>query len=75
MGSTLYQPGKNFRMNLLYSSDKIAKLWHTESTHAQRVFIGHTKDVQKAIFHPNLHYIISASEDRTTRIWEIKSGD
>lgn len=56
------------------SKDKFAKLWTTESTKPARIFIGHKNDVEVAIFHPNLHYVITGSWDYTIRMWAIGSG-
>ena len=38
------------------------------------MFEGHKSDVQKAIFHPNLHYVITASQDRTVIMWKMEDA-
>ena len=51
------------------SSDKTVKLWVTDDSKPQKVYIGHKEDVRKADFMRNPDLIISSSEDLTIRIW------
>lgn len=51
------------------SADKTVKLWSTDDSICQRVYIGHEDDVIKVEFMKNPDLIASASEDRTIRIW------
>jgi transcription initiation factor TFIID subunit 5 len=51
------------------SADKTIKLWSTDDSIAQRVFIGHHLDVIKVNFMENPDFIISSSEDKTLKIW------
>ncbi|CAI2386323.1 unnamed protein product [Moneuplotes crassus] len=57
------------------STDTTAKMWSTETTGSLRAFLGHTKDVQKVRFHPNLNYAITGSEDCTIRVWSILTAE
>jgi WD40 repeat protein len=45
------------------------KLWSTDDSIAQRVYLGHQEDVIKVDFLKNPDLVASASEDKTVRIW------
>lgn len=50
---------------VLYSTDRISSL---------RVFSGHTSDVTCCSWHPNMCYVLTASEDYTTRLWDVRQA-
>jgi WD40 repeat protein len=56
------------------SGDKYSKLWHTETANALRVFCGHENEVLKAVFHTNIHYVFTASSDKSIRLWDMSNG-
>lgn len=49
----------------LYSTDRIAPL---------RLFCEHTSDVTCCAWHPNFTYLATGSDDRTTRLWDVRSA-
>jgi transcription initiation factor TFIID subunit 5 len=51
------------------SADKTIKLWATDDSIPQRIYVGHQDDVTKVDFLKNPDLMVSASEDRTIRIW------
>jgi transcription initiation factor TFIID subunit 5 len=51
------------------SADRTIKLWSTDDSISQRVFLGHQADVLKVDFMKNPDLIVSASEDKTVKIW------
>ena len=55
--------------------DKYAKFWYTELHRPLRIFNGHKKDVEKVAFHPNLHYVITGSSDKTIRMWSVEKAN
>lgn len=51
------------------SADKTIKLWSTDDSIPQRVFLGHLDDVIKVDFLVNPDLIASGSVDKSVRIW------
>ena len=49
----------------VYSTDRIAPL---------RLFTGHTSDVTAVCWHENATLVASSSDDKTARLWDIRSG-
>ena len=39
-----------------------------------QVFVGHSYDVNSARFSPDAERIVTASSDRTVRVWDVRSG-
>lgn len=57
------------------SSDLTIKLWDTSNEWKNvRTLHGHDHSISSARFMPNDDFIVSASRDRTIRIWEVSSG-
>jgi len=56
--------------------DGCAYLWSSSSpTSPQRIFAGHSSDISSLIFHPNGLYLITASADGSSRLFDCPSGD
>ncbi len=49
-------------------------LWDVASGKIMQQLQGHTGNVEQANFSPNGQWLVSASRDRTVRIWEVTSG-
>lgn len=49
----------------MYSTDRIAPL---------RMFCEHTSDVSCCTWHPNFTYLVTGSDDRTARLWDVRSA-
>ena len=57
-------------------SDGSARLWTTDRPTPIRLFLGHTSDNVNCVeWHPNCNYIITGSDDKTVRLWDIHSGN
>ena len=54
--------------------DPVVRLWDVQSGSQLQVFSGHGADVEAVAFHPNQKWIVSVSEDKTMKIWDIASG-
>ncbi|CAB9513181.1 like/WD repeat-containing protein TBL1X [Seminavis robusta] len=56
-------------------ADATVRLWTTDREVPCRLFTGHTSMIVNcADWNPNCNYIISGSEDKTARLWDIHSG-
>lgn len=55
--------------------DPSVRLWEVQSGKQLQLFSGHSGDVEAVAFHPNQKWIVSASEDKTVRIWDIASAN
>lgn len=62
-------------MTVSCSSDFTIKLWDTNNDWKNiRTLHGHDHSISSARFMPSDDMIVSASRDRTIRIWEVSSG-
>lgn len=56
-------------------SDSTARLWCTDRPTPLRVFTGHYSDNINCInWHPNCNYVLTGSDDKTVRMWDVQSG-
>ena len=57
-------------------SDSTARLWCTDRPTPVRVFSGHfNQNVNCVSWHPNCNLIVTGSDDKTVRMWDIQSGN
>ena len=55
--------------------DATARLWVTDRPVPVRLFAGHTSpNVNCCEWHPNCNYLLTGSDDRTARLWDIQTG-
>ncbi|EIW79559.1 WD40 repeat-like protein [Coniophora puteana RWD-64-598 SS2] len=57
------------------SNDCTIKLWRASTGECLHTFAGHTMLVRALCFDPHTGYIVSASYDRTVRVWEWREGE
>ena len=56
-------------------SDSTARLWCTDRPTPVRIFMGHhSQNVNCLSWHPNCNYLLSGSDDKTIRMWDVQSG-
>jgi len=56
-------------------ADKTARLFCTDRPTPIRIFAGHfSSNVNCITWHPNCNYVLSGSDDRTVRMWDIQTG-
>lgn len=55
------------------SRDKTIKIWDARGT-CLITLIGHDNWVQAVVFHPGGKYLLSVSDDRTLRCWDLSQG-
>lgn len=56
------------------SRDRSVKLWDPLKGVCLQTFAAHENWVRAVLFHPSFKYIISASDDKTIRVLDIKEG-
>ena len=56
------------------SRDKLIKLWDAKEGRQVITFAGHDNWVRDVIFHPNGKYLLSASDDKSIRVWDLTTG-
>lgn len=56
------------------SHDTKIKLYDLRSQSVIQVYDGHKEPVKSIDFHPHSPYLISSSDDGTTKIWNSKKG-
>ncbi|MDB4285801.1 caspase family protein [bacterium] len=54
--------------------DMSVRVWEVESGVEIQRFEGHTKKVNMVIFRPDGSHVVSGSDDKTIRIWKLKSS-
>jgi len=67
----------NGRYILSGSADSTLRLWQVQSSRKKsvRIFRGHTKRIYQVVMDYQRKIAISASEDKSVRIWDITNGD
>lgn len=54
--------------------DKLIKLWNCKDGRCIFTFSGHDNWVTDLVFHPSGKYLLSSSDDKSLRIWDLHSG-
>ena len=56
--------------------DRTCRLFATDRVDPLRIFVGHWGEVLKVKWHPNAHYLLTASVDKSLRLWDVRArGD
>lgn len=50
-------------------------MYNTQTGACQAILIGHEGEISKVCFNPQGTKILTASSDKTARLWEVESGD
>lgn len=56
------------------SRDKLIKVWNAERGESVMTLAGHDGWVNKVIFHHNGKYLLSGSDDKSVRIWDLANN-
>ena len=56
------------------SHDRTVNIYSTDRLTPLRVMIGHISDVTCVDWHPNAALLVTGSDDRTCRLWDMRSG-
>ena len=57
------------------SADLTIKIWDTQNDYiCIKTLYGHDHSISSCVFLPNNDFIMSASRDKTIKIWELASG-
>eukprot|EP00826_Nyctotherus_ovalis_P044059 TRINITY_DN471_c0_g1_i1.p1 TRINITY_DN471_c0_g1~~TRINITY_DN471_c0_g1_i1.p1 ORF type:complete len:446 (-),score=116.19 TRINITY_DN471_c0_g1_i1:132-1469(-) len=54
--------------------DKLIKLWDAKEATLVATFVGHDNWVRDILFHPNGKYLLSVSDDKSLRVWDLGNG-
>jgi len=63
---------KNETSFLTVGSGGFGTLWYTERPLPVRFFIGHIYDVNTIKWHPDMNFLVTGSDDKTVRLWDIR---
>ena len=55
------------------SSDKTIKLFNLDSFTLERTLVGHQRWVWDAVFSVDAAYLVTASSDATSRLWDLST--
>lgn len=71
----LFSPQSEYSYLASGSRDRTVKLWDPLKGVCLHTFAAHENWVRAVLFHPSYKYIISASDDKTVRVLDIKVCD
>lgn len=54
--------------------DKVIKIWETSSGQCLRTLVGHDNWIRGICWSPNGKFLLSCSDDKTIRVWDLKNG-
>jgi transcription initiation factor TFIID subunit 5 len=58
----------------LAHQNRTASLYSIDHSTPLRIFCGHSSDVTKCTWHPNAAYLVTGSDDRSVRMWDVRAG-
>jgi len=70
----VFSPDGRYAISAAGMFDKSIRLWEMSTGKEVRRLVGHSGDVNVAVFSPDGKYIMSGSQDKTARIWEVSTG-
>ncbi|KAJ8603364.1 hypothetical protein CTAYLR_004300 [Chrysophaeum taylorii] len=50
------------------------RVFTTDRPDPVRILAGHWGDATRVTFHPNAHYLLTGSTDKTCRLWDVRAG-
>lgn len=79
LGNVIYFTFKSNSFLLFFvsascSADMTIKVWDFQSFECLRTLHGHDHNVSSVTFLPNGDFIVSASRDKTIKMWEVNTG-
>lgn len=54
--------------------DKLIKIWDAKEGTLVGTFVGHDNWIRDLVFHPNGNYLMSVSDDKSLRVWDLVAG-
>lgn len=54
--------------------DKVIKIWDTSTGQCIRTLVGHDNWIRGVCWSPNGKFLLSCSDDKTVRVWDLKAG-
>ncbi len=73
MRSVAFSPGGNLIVTTA-SREKVARIWNPITGREVAALAGHEDSVRSAVFSPNGMLILTASDDGTVRLWDVRSA-
>lgn len=65
------------KLNLFFATagrDSVISVWHSQHRRPILRLVGHENWVQGVQFHPNGRFMVSVSDDKTMRVWDLATG-
>ena len=54
--------------------DKVIKIWDASSGQCLKTLMGHDNWIRGVCWAPNGHALLSCSDDKTIKVWDLKAG-
>lgn len=71
------EPSVDSKLNVFFASagrDSVISVWHSQHRKPILRLVGHENWVQGVEFHPNGRFMVSVSDDKTMRVWDLATG-